>query len=150
MGLGPWRLHKPWSETARKRYLSIINIQHIPLQDSQRRFRELRAQHRTGSVLDLAWHLENSQEVLEPLLLGEAYWVVRMEGFEAAVAGTAVAVEVAVAAVAGSGEYLEGIDQREEGQKLVVHKHQQEGDLSRGHQSSCVPQLQSSNPTTAR
>lgn len=72
LGLGPRRLDNPWSKTARKRHLSIINIQHIPLQDNQHPLRELGVQYRTGSVIDLAWDPEDSQEVLGLLLQGEA------------------------------------------------------------------------------
>jgi len=123
----------------------------IPLRNSQHRLQELGAQHRTGSVIDLAWHPENSQEVLELLLQEEAYSVVvRMEGFEVVVAGTVVLVLVAVVVAVGSSEDLEGIDQREGELRLVVHKRRQKGDRSRGHQSSCDPQPQSSNPATAR
>jgi hypothetical protein len=62
-----------------------------------------------------------------------------MEGFEVVVAGTVVLVLVAVVVAVGSSEDLEGIDQREEGLRQVVHKHRQKGDPSRGHQSSCDP-----------
>lgn len=57
-----------------------------------------------------------------------------MGEFEAVVAGTAVVVVlVAVVVAAGSSEDLEGIDRREEGLRLVVHRHRQKGDPSRGH-----------------
>ena len=49
------------------------------------------------------------------------------------VAGTAVVVFVAVVVAAGSSEDLGDIDRREEGLRLVVHKHRQKEDLSRGH-----------------
>lgn len=44
----------------------------MPLQDNQDPLRELGVQHRTGSVIDLARDPEDSQEVLELLLQGEA------------------------------------------------------------------------------
>jgi len=68
-GRGGWTNH---CQNLQEGHLSIINIQHIPLQDSQHPPRELGVQHRTGSVIDLAWDPEDSQEVLELLLQGEA------------------------------------------------------------------------------